>query len=137
MANEVTIPRLGWNMDEGTFVGWLKSDGQRVAVGEPLFSLEGDKATQDIESLEAGILHIPPDGPKDGEKVTVGTVIGWLVAPGEPVPSAGDSSRSPSTPGRRGSRRAGARPGAAGASPRCDQAPHIAARPPRGPRAGN
>ena len=55
MASEVTIPRLGWNMDEGTFVGWLKSDGEHVAVGEPLFSLEGDKATQDVESLEAGI----------------------------------------------------------------------------------
>ena len=86
MASEVTIPRLGWNMDEGIFVGWLKSDGELVAAGEPLFSLEGDKATQEIESLEAGILRIPPDGPKDGEKVAVGTVIGYLVAPGEPAP---------------------------------------------------
>ena len=59
MASEVTIPRLGWNMDEGTFVGWLKTDGQHVAVGEPLFSLEGDKATQDVESLEAGISAHP------------------------------------------------------------------------------
>ncbi len=59
MASEVTIPRLGWNMDEGTFIGWLKSDGEHVAAGEPLFSLEGDKATQDVESLETGILRIP------------------------------------------------------------------------------
>src|ERR1700734_247028 len=86
MASEVTIPRLGWNMDEGIFVGWLKSDGQRVAAGEPLFSLEGDKATQDVESLETGILRIPPDGPKDGEKVVVGALIAYLVAPGEPAP---------------------------------------------------
>jgi pyruvate dehydrogenase E2 component (dihydrolipoamide acetyltransferase) len=86
MAIEITIPRLGWNMDEGTFVGWLKRDGERVAAGEPLFNLEGDKATQEIESIEAGILRIPPIGPGDGDKVAVGTVIGYLVAPGEPAP---------------------------------------------------
>jgi pyruvate dehydrogenase E2 component (dihydrolipoamide acetyltransferase) len=93
MASEVTIPRLGWNMDEGIFVGWLKSDGERVAAGEPIFSLEGDKATQDVESLESGILRIPPDGPKDGEKIAVGTLIGYLVAPGEPAPFEADSKR--------------------------------------------
>ena len=48
MATEVTIPRLGWNMDEGTFIGWLKSDGQHVTAGEPLFILEGDKAAQEF-----------------------------------------------------------------------------------------
>jgi pyruvate dehydrogenase E2 component (dihydrolipoamide acetyltransferase) len=94
MASEVTIPRLGWNMDEGTFVGWLKSDGEYVAAGEPLFSLEGDKATQDVESLESGTLRIPPDGPKDGEKVAVGTLIGYLVARGETAPLEADSSRN-------------------------------------------
>ncbi len=94
MASEITIPRLGWNMEEGTFIGWLKSDGQPVAAGEPLFSLEGDKATQDVESLEAGILRIPPDGPKDGEKIAVGALIGYLVAPGEPAPFEVDSART-------------------------------------------
>jgi pyruvate dehydrogenase E2 component (dihydrolipoamide acetyltransferase) len=94
MASEVTIPRLGWNMDEGTFIGWLKSDGQRVAAGEALFSLEGDKATQDVESLETGILRIPPDGPRDGEKVAVGTLIGYLVAPDEPAPFEGNSRQT-------------------------------------------
>ena len=90
MASEVTIPRLGWNMDEGTFVGWLKSDGEHVVAGEPLFSLEGDKATQDVESLETGVLRIPPDGPKDGEKVAVGALIGYLVTAGEMAPFEAD-----------------------------------------------
>jgi pyruvate dehydrogenase E2 component (dihydrolipoamide acetyltransferase) len=94
MASEVTIPRLGWNMDEGTFVGWLKSDGEHVAAGEPLFSLEGDKATQDVESLETGTLRIPPDGPKDGEKVAVGTLIGYLVAPGELTPFEANATQN-------------------------------------------
>src|SRR5271155_6156448 len=85
MATPITIPRLGWNMEEGHFVACLKRDGEPVTAGEPLFSLEGDKATQDVESLETGILRISPDGPKDGEKVAVGTLIGYLVAPGEPA----------------------------------------------------
>jgi pyruvate dehydrogenase E2 component (dihydrolipoamide acetyltransferase) len=95
MASEVTIPRLGWNMDEGTFMGWLKSDGQHVTAGEPLFSLEGDKATQDVESLETGILRIPPDGPNDGDKVVVGALIAYLVAPGEPAPFETEVSGTP------------------------------------------
>jgi pyruvate dehydrogenase E2 component (dihydrolipoamide acetyltransferase) len=96
MASEVTIPRLGWNMEEGTFIGWLKADGDHVAVGDPLFTLEGDKAAQDIESLEAGVLRIPPDGPTDGQKIAVGALIGYLVAGGEPAPfelSSPDASR--------------------------------------------
>ena len=98
MASEVTIPRLGWNMDEGIFVGWLKADGEPIKAGEPLFNLEGDKATQEIESLEAGILRIPPDGPKDGEKVAVGVVIGYLVGPGEPAPFESTEALAASRP---------------------------------------
>jgi len=94
MASEVTIPRLGWNMEEGTFIGWLKSDGQHVATGEPLFSLEGDKATQDVESLETGILRVPPNGPKEGDKVAVGTLIGYVVESGEPVPFEAEPARN-------------------------------------------
>ena len=62
---------------DGTWTKASSSAGSRptaqpIKAGEPLFNLEGDKATQEIESLEAGILRIPPDGPKDGEKVAVG-----------------------------------------------------------------
>jgi pyruvate dehydrogenase E2 component (dihydrolipoamide acetyltransferase) len=93
MATEVTIPRLGWNMDEGIFVGWLKSDGQHVSAGEPLFRLEGDKATQDVESLETGILRIAPNGPKDGDKVVAGTLIGYVVALGDEAPFEANVTR--------------------------------------------
>ena len=80
------IPRLGWNMEEGTFVGWLKADGDAVRPGEALFRLEGEKATEEIESLDAGMLHIPADGPKPGDRVAVGAVIGYLLQPGEAAP---------------------------------------------------
>lgn len=79
MHYEVTVPRLGWSMDEGTFVGWLKREGDLVRAGEPLFELEGDKATQPIEALDDGVLRIPPDAPKPGDVVPVGKVLAYLV----------------------------------------------------------
>ena len=85
MAFEVVIPRLGWSMEEGTFSGWLKKEGDFVRSGEALFSLEGEKAIQDIESLDEGILRIPPQGPSVGTIVKVGAIVGYLVAEGEPL----------------------------------------------------
>jgi pyruvate dehydrogenase E2 component (dihydrolipoamide acetyltransferase) len=86
MAIEITIPRLGWNMDEGVFHGWLKHDGDQVRAGDSLFTLESEKATEDIECLDSGILRIHPDSPKDGDPVRVGDIIGYLVGPGESPP---------------------------------------------------
>ena len=86
MAFEIVIPRLGWSMEEGTFSGWLKKEGDVVRSGEALFSLEGEKAIQDIESLDEGTLRIPPNGPSVGMIVKVGAVVGYLVAEGEPLP---------------------------------------------------
>jgi pyruvate dehydrogenase E2 component (dihydrolipoamide acetyltransferase) len=83
MAVEITIPRLGWNMEEGVFVGWRKKSGDVVEPNEPLFSLETDKTTQDVDSLDGGILWIPPDGPADGAVLPVGAIIGYLLQPGE------------------------------------------------------
>lgn len=54
MAIEITIPRLGWSMEEGTFLGWMKQDGEAVQSGDLLFTLESEKAAQEVESLDAG-----------------------------------------------------------------------------------
>src|SRR6266446_4447043 len=83
MAIPITIPRLGWNMEEGVFVGWLKHDGDQIKAGDALFSLESEKATEEIECLDCGILRIPSSSPKPGESVKVGDVIGYLLQPGE------------------------------------------------------
>jgi pyruvate dehydrogenase E2 component (dihydrolipoamide acetyltransferase) len=93
MAFEVTVPRLGWSMEEGTFVGWLKADGEQVQVGELLFVLEGDKAQQEIEALDAGVLRLLPDGPRPGDVVTVGQVLAHVAAEGEPI--SGGTGASP------------------------------------------
>ncbi len=87
MAVEITIPRLGWNMDEGVFVAWLKQDGDEIKPGDMLFSLEGDKAVSEVESMDAGTLHFAPDAPKGGETVPVGHVVGYLLAKGEELPT--------------------------------------------------
>lgn len=97
MPAEIRVPRLGWSMEEGTFVDWLKQDGDRVAVGEPLFELEGEKALQPIESLDAGILRIPPDAPKPGSVVPVGAVLGYVLADGEASPWDSQTSQPPKT----------------------------------------
>ncbi|HYI93226.1 MAG TPA: dihydrolipoamide acetyltransferase family protein [Bryobacteraceae bacterium] len=86
MAVEIIIPRLGWSMEEGTFGDWLKKAGEEVHAGEPLFSLESDKVTMDIESLDAGILYLPADAPQPGAVVKVGQLIGYLLIKGEEPP---------------------------------------------------
>lgn len=86
MAQEITIPRLGWSMEEGIFGEWLRANGDFVEAGEMVFLLEGEKAAHEIESLETGYLHIPDDGPRPGETVQVGQVIGFLLGKGETPP---------------------------------------------------
>ena len=56
-------------MEEGTFLGWLKKDGDTVKMGEPLFTVESDKAAFDSEAIDSGILSIPATAPKPGEVV--------------------------------------------------------------------
>ena len=91
MAIEVTVPRLGWSMDEGVFVEWLKDDGDLVNSGDMLFILEGEKAAEEIESFDSGVLRLLPDGPKPGDVVLVGQVVGFLCEQDEvPPTSCGD-----------------------------------------------
>ena len=89
MAIEITVPRLGWSMEEGLFAGWLKQPGEMVTAGEPLFAVESDKITMDVESLDTGILFVPPDAPVPGGVVVVGQLLGFLLAPGESEPIGG------------------------------------------------
>ncbi len=88
MAVEIRIPRLGWNMEEGVFVGWLKADGDPIREGDPLFTLEGEKSAQEVEATESGVLHVPETAPRAGQTVPVGALVGFVLAPGESPPSA-------------------------------------------------
>ena len=88
MAIEVVVPRLGWSMDEGVFVEWLKQDGERIHAGDMLFVVEGDKAAEEIESFDSGILQIPAESPQPGDEVRVGQVLAYLLADGESAPTS-------------------------------------------------
>jgi pyruvate dehydrogenase E2 component (dihydrolipoamide acetyltransferase) len=95
MPVEIKVPRLGWSMEEGTFVEWLKRDGEFIEAGQPLFSIEGDKAIQDVESIGSGILRIAPKAPESGEPVRVGVTLAFLVTADEPDPYSGPQPQKP------------------------------------------
>jgi pyruvate dehydrogenase E2 component (dihydrolipoamide acetyltransferase) len=85
MATEVKLPRLGQGMEAGTIVRWLKSEGDTVEKGEPLYELDTDKVTQEVEAEAGGVLlkiAIP-----EGE-VEVGKTIAVIGEAGEEVTQA-------------------------------------------------
>jgi pyruvate dehydrogenase E2 component (dihydrolipoamide acetyltransferase) len=86
MAIELVLPRLGWTMEEGVFVEWLKHDGEVVQPGDLLYVVESDKTAVEVENFDAGILRIPPDAPAPGARIAVGTRLAYVVQPGEVPP---------------------------------------------------
>ena len=83
MATEVILPRLGQGMESGTIVRWLKSEGEPVEKGEPLFELDTDKVTQEVEAESAGVLL--KIAVAEGE-VPVGQTVAFIGSEGEDVP---------------------------------------------------
>ena len=99
MAEEIAMPRLGWTMEEGTLVEWLKTEGEQVETGEILFTVESDKALNEIETFSSGILCIPPGAPQPGDTVPVGTLLGYLLQTGEEMPTErASASGDPASP---------------------------------------
>ena len=82
MATEIKLPRLGQGMESGTIVKWLKAEGEQVAKGDPLYELDTDKVTQEVEAEAAGVLL--KIAISSGE-VEVGRTIGMIGAEGEEV----------------------------------------------------
>lgn len=56
MAEVIIMPKLGFNMNTGKLVEWYKNEGDTVAKGEPLFSVETDKTNMDIEATGDGVV---------------------------------------------------------------------------------
>ncbi len=97
MATPLTLPRLGQGMETGTIVRWLKSEGEAVARGEPLYELDTDKVTQEVEAEDSGVLL--KIVVREGE-VPVGRTVAYVGEPGEQVPaeaaaSAGEEAEVP------------------------------------------
>jgi pyruvate dehydrogenase E2 component (dihydrolipoamide acetyltransferase) len=83
VATEVILPRLGQGMESGTIVRWLKSEGEPVEKGEPLFELDTDKVTQEVEAEASGVLL--KIAVAEGE-VPVGRTVAFIGSEGEAVP---------------------------------------------------
>ncbi len=81
MAVEIIMPKVDMVMEEGTFVEWLKHEGEAVQKGEALFVVLTDKAAIEVESTESGILSGLKAQPDD--VIPVAEVIGYLLQPGE------------------------------------------------------
>jgi pyruvate/2-oxoglutarate dehydrogenase complex dihydrolipoamide acyltransferase (E2) component len=75
MATEILLPKLGFTMSEGTIVEWLIADGGDVVEGQPLFALESEKSTQEIDAPASGVLTILIAA---GAEAEVGTIIGTI-----------------------------------------------------------
>lgn len=86
MAIEIFMPKLGWTMEEGVLDEWIKQDGDEVRAGDVIFVVESDKALQEIEAFDSGILRILPDAPPVGSTVEIGRLLAYLVQPGEAPP---------------------------------------------------
>ena len=58
MDNEILIPKLGWSIDEATFVEWLKSNGEYINTGDEIFSVESEKFTIQSWNLLFDNIHL-------------------------------------------------------------------------------
>src|SRR5690242_3415119 len=88
MATEIKLPRLGQGMESGTIVKWLKSEGDPVEKGEPLYELDTDKVTQEVEADASGVLL--KIAVAEGE-VPVGRTIAVIGEQGESVEVSEDA----------------------------------------------
>jgi pyruvate dehydrogenase E2 component (dihydrolipoamide acetyltransferase) len=85
MATEIKLPRLGQGMESGTVVRWLKQEGDRVEKGEPLYEVDTEKVTQEVEADASGVLL--KISVEEGE-VPVGRTVAVIGEEGEDVPEA-------------------------------------------------
>src|SRR4026208_632114 len=85
MATEIKLPRLGQGMETGTIVRWLKSEGETVEKGEPLYELDTEKVTQEVEAESSGVLLKILAG--EGDEIEVGKAIAVIGEEGEDIPA--------------------------------------------------
>ncbi len=57
MAETITMPKLGFDMAEGTLIRWVKKEGEEVNKGDVLAEIETDKATVEVESTASGVVR--------------------------------------------------------------------------------
>ncbi len=92
MPVSVVMPALEMAQETGKLVSWKKKEGEQVKKGEMLLEVETDKAVVEIEAGGDGVLSGVTA--KVGDVVPVGQTIGWLLKPGEALPTGGAQAQS-------------------------------------------
>src|ERR1035437_3600852 len=94
MATPIIMPKFGQMTEDSAIVEWLKKEGDKVAKGDILFTVETDKSVMEVESFEAGtLLKIVV---KPGVSVPVQSTVGFLGQPGEAIPEVSAPAPAPS-----------------------------------------
>jgi pyruvate dehydrogenase E2 component (dihydrolipoamide acetyltransferase) len=90
VSTEVKLPRLGQGMESGVVVRWLKQEGDHVSKGDPLYELDTEKVTQEVEAEADGVLAkiVVTEG-----EVEVGTTLAVIESDG-----AAPSAEAPAEP---------------------------------------
>lgn len=89
MKHAIAIPKLGLTMEEATLLQWHHENGQHVAKGDTVITIETDKVVFDVEAEQEGFLQrvAAPDS-----RLPVGALAGYLHATAEAATSAGNRS---------------------------------------------
>jgi len=94
MATEIKIPNVGESITSANVAHWHKQNGEAVAKGENVLTIETDKVSNDLEADAAGVLKILV---QEGEEVAIGTVVGIIEEGGAPevIPDTGSKNAEP------------------------------------------
>ncbi|MCE9541940.1 MAG: biotin/lipoyl-binding protein, partial [Verrucomicrobia bacterium] len=85
MSVAVTIPAVGESITSGVISAWHKKDGDHVAVGDLLFTLDTDKVSSEVTALEAGVLKIKV---AEGTEVSIGSTVAEIDTAAAAAPAA-------------------------------------------------
>ena len=96
LATELTMPQMGYDMQEGTVVRWLKQEGAEVELDEVVAEIETDKATVELPSQAAGVLRRILV--QEGVTVPVHTAIAIVGTPDEPLPEVSEAPAPAAAP---------------------------------------
>jgi pyruvate dehydrogenase E2 component (dihydrolipoamide acetyltransferase) len=93
MATQVIMPKLSPTMEEGQLSRWLKKEGDKVSMGEPLAEIDTDKATMEMQALGSGVLRKILI--QEGESAPLGQVIAIIAEPDEDISALASEGATP------------------------------------------
>jgi pyruvate dehydrogenase E2 component (dihydrolipoamide acetyltransferase) len=99
MASKVIMPKLSPTMEEGQIARWLKKEGDKVSMGEPLAEIDTDKATMEMQALSNGVLR--KIIVNEGESAPLGQLIAVIAGADEDIASLlSEGAAKPSEPAK-------------------------------------